>query len=220
MIEQGSMISFLDVLITRENDGNNRKPTHTDVYLNWNAHAPNIWKTSTVRSLVKRAFKICSNDISLNTELNHLETVFSNNNDYPKKVIQNIIKSEREKTKTNDEPNANDDTNNTETPPTTVTLSLPYAGHKGETIINKMKKHIYNTIQNTNTTKIQIIYNTKKLCSKFPIKDQTKEEHKHNVVYQTKCPDQQCYSNYIGQTKCRLLKRCLLYTSPSPRDRG
>ena len=38
-LEQGSMISFLDVLITRENDGNMqtcvyREPTHTDVYLN------------------------------------------------------------------------------------------------------------------------------------------------------------------------------------------
>ena len=102
-LEQNNNISFLDVLITRENDGNMetgvyRKPTHTDVYLNWNAHAPNIWKTSTVRSLVKRAFKVCSND--MNTELNHLETVFTNNNDY----INNIIKSEKEKTNTNDEP--------------------------------------------------------------------------------------------------------------------
>ena len=48
-LEQDNKISFLDVLITRENDGKmetcvNRKPTQTDVYLNWNAHAPNIWK--------------------------------------------------------------------------------------------------------------------------------------------------------------------------------
>ena len=104
-LEQDNSISFLDVLITRENDGNMetgvyRKPTHTDVYLNWNAHAPNIWKTSTVRSLAKRAFKVCSNDISLNTELNHLETIFINNNDYPKRVINNIIKSEKEKINT------------------------------------------------------------------------------------------------------------------------
>ena len=216
-LEQDNSISFLDVLITRENDGNMetgvyRKPTHTDVYLNWNAHAPNIWKTSTVRSLAKRAFKVCSNDISLNTELNHLETVFINNNDYPKRVINNIIKSEKEKTNTNDEPtNTNDEpTNtNTETPPTIITLTLPYAGYKGETIINKMRKHINKTIPNTNATKIQIIYNTKKLGSKFKIKDQTKKEHQHNVVYHAKCPDPQCNSNYIGQTKCRLLKRVI-----------
>ena len=78
-LEQDNSISFLDVLITRENDGNMetgvyRKPTHTDVYLNWNAHAPNIWKTSTVRSLVKRSscrgtirvhFLLLTRDLSL-----------------------------------------------------------------------------------------------------------------------------------------------------------
>ena len=41
----------INILITRENDGKMetgvyRKPTHIDEYLNWNAHAPNIWKTS------------------------------------------------------------------------------------------------------------------------------------------------------------------------------
>ena len=95
------------------------------------------------------------------------------------------------------------------TPPTIITLTLPYAGYKGETIINKMRKHINKTIPNTNATKIQIIYNTKKLGSKFKIKDQTKKEHQHNVVYHAKCPDPQCNSNYIGQTKCRLLKRVI-----------
>ena len=71
---------------------------------------------------MKRAFKVYSNDISLNTELNHLETVFTNNNNYPKRDINNIIKSEKEKTNTNDEPT------NTETLPTIITLTLSYVG--------------------------------------------------------------------------------------------
>ena len=42
-LEQYNNISFLDVLITRENDGKiktgvYRKPTHTDVYLNMHMH--------------------------------------------------------------------------------------------------------------------------------------------------------------------------------------
>ena len=72
-----------------------------------------------------------------------------------------------------------------------------------------MRKHINKTIPNTNATKIQIIYNTKKLGSKFKIKDQTKKEHQHNIVYHAKCPDPQCNSKYTGQTKCRLLKRLI-----------
>ena len=206
--EQANQISFLDVLITRKKDGSMqtsvyRKPTHTDVYLNWNAHAPNIWKTATVRSLVKRAFTICSNDTSLNAELNHLTNVFTKYNEYPMKVIKNIIQNEKNKS-TTVEPNINPTTT-----PTIVTLSLPYAGQKGESIINKMRKTINNVILNNNNTKVQTIYNTKKLGSKFTIKDQVKEQHQHNLVYHAKCPDSQCDSNYIGQTKCRLLKRVI-----------
>ena len=63
--EQNNKISFLDVLVTRKLDGSMetsvcRKPTHTDVYLNWNACAPSTWKTATVKSLVKRALSISS----------------------------------------------------------------------------------------------------------------------------------------------------------------
>ena len=152
--EQANQISFLDVLITRKKDGSiqtsvYRKPTHTDVYLNWNAHAPNIWKTATVRSLVRRAFTICSNNTSLNAELNHLTNVFTKYNEYPMKIIKNIIQNEKNKS-TTVEPNINPTTT-----PTIVTLSLPYAGQKGESIINKMRKTINNVILNNNNTKVQ-----------------------------------------------------------------
>ena len=119
------------------------------------------------------------------------------------KVIKNIIQNEKNKS-TTVEPNINPTTT-----PTIVTLSLPYAGQKGESIINKMRKTIKNEILNNNNTKVQTIYNTKKLGSKFTIKDQVKEQHQHNLVYHAKCPDSQCDSNYIGQTKCRLLKRVI-----------
>ena len=48
-LEEANKILFLDVLVIRKDNGNMetsvyRKATHTDVYLNWNAHAPNTWK--------------------------------------------------------------------------------------------------------------------------------------------------------------------------------
>ena len=60
-LEQANQISFLDVL-TRKEDGSvqtsvYRKPNHTDVYLNWNAHAPNIWKTATEHFLNNRFYR-------------------------------------------------------------------------------------------------------------------------------------------------------------------
>ena len=90
--EVDNRISFLDVLIKRKDVGTMetnvyRKPTHTDVYLNWNANAPNTWKTATVRSLVKRAFTICSDETLLLTELQHLKSVFTKYNNYPPNII-------------------------------------------------------------------------------------------------------------------------------------
>ena len=35
------------------------------------------------------------------------------------------------------------------------------------------------------------------------------EQHNQVILLVAKCPDPQCNSNYIGQTKCRLLKRVI-----------
>ena len=109
-LEEANKILFLDVLVIRKDNGNMetsvyRKATLTDVYLNCNAHAPNVREISTIRSLVKRAFTISSNNISLNFELNHLESVFTRYNNYPSKIITNIIK--RKKTKNWDRQSTN-----------------------------------------------------------------------------------------------------------------
>ena len=43
-----------------------RKPTSTDIYINWNAHAPTEWKIGTLRNLIKRAKLICSDESLVN----------------------------------------------------------------------------------------------------------------------------------------------------------
>jgi len=35
---------------------------YKDLYINWNNFAPENWKTSTVRMLVKRAYLICTQE--------------------------------------------------------------------------------------------------------------------------------------------------------------
>ena len=91
-----------------------------------------------------------------------------------------------------------------------ITLNLPYAGNNGHTIISKVKKYVTQEInKHDEKVNVSVVYNAKKLGSKFNIKDQTKLEHKHNVVYHTKCPNKECKSHYGGQTKCRIGKRAL-----------
>ena len=63
--EDGSM-PFLDILITPEEDGNlsntvYRKPTHTDLYLQWDSHHTLTSKYSVIGTLHHRAQIICSN---------------------------------------------------------------------------------------------------------------------------------------------------------------
>ena len=70
-------ILFLDILITPKDDGSlltsvYRKPTHTDLYLQWDSHHTIPSKYSVVGTLYHRAKTICSNQEMLLKEEQHL----------------------------------------------------------------------------------------------------------------------------------------------------
>ena len=71
----GSM-PFLDILITPEEDGSLktsvfRKPTHTDLYLQWDSHHTIPSKYSVAGTLYHRTKTVCSNSQLLQEEENH-----------------------------------------------------------------------------------------------------------------------------------------------------
>ena len=102
-LEHEGKLPFLDVLLCRTGKKIYttvyRKTTNNDVYLNWNAFAPISWKRGTLKTLIERAYLICSTDELKNRELKHIEKVFYENNCYPKillkkyysKYLKNII---------------------------------------------------------------------------------------------------------------------------------
>ena len=99
--EKNKSISFFDVFVERvsENKLNTsvyRKCTSNDIYINWYAHAPNTWKIATLRNLIKRAFSISSTESLADKEIKYLQNAFCTYNQYPQKVVDNIIKSEGE----------------------------------------------------------------------------------------------------------------------------
>ena len=63
-LEINKKISFLDVLLMRKHGSLEttiyRKSTNNGVYLHWDLFAPKNWKRSTLRSILTRAYKICS----------------------------------------------------------------------------------------------------------------------------------------------------------------
>ena len=137
-------------------------------------------------------------------ELQHLKKVFVEYNNYPIKLIENIIENETKERRNQQQ--SDEMIVNSQEETETVTLYLPYAGNKGEQILKKMKKRIE---KYSKKTKIHIVYTAKKLGSKFPVKDKTKIKHMHNVVYHVKYPNKKCKSEYTGQTKCRVKKRTI-----------
>ena len=103
-LEKDCKLPFLDVLLIKK--GNNivttvyRKATTSDIYLNWKSFAPSSWKRGTLKTLVDRAYLICSNITLRKKEIDHLKKVFHEKNDYPKWVINQVLNEVEEKHKT------------------------------------------------------------------------------------------------------------------------
>lgn len=95
-------MSSLDVSITKLNDKIIettvfRKENNTNMYINWNSHAPVQWKIGTLRNLIQRSILICSNEILLEKETNRLRTVFTKINDYSTRVVNNVTNDDLQK---------------------------------------------------------------------------------------------------------------------------
>ncbi|XP_066933971.1 uncharacterized protein [Clytia hemisphaerica] len=125
-----------------------RKETNTDLYINWHSFAPETWKKGTLKNLIKRAFTICNQPYFLNSELQHIELVFTTINGYPVGLIKRIIKEVRNDHENQQPPQPMTDTTETnkENLPVTskVKIYLPYAGKQGELITNELKKTVIN----------------------------------------------------------------------------
>ena len=74
-----------------------KKSTNNDIYMNWHSFAPKTWKTGTLKSLIERATLICSIEELLKEELEHLEKVFREKNNFPKWVIRNVMNEVKNK---------------------------------------------------------------------------------------------------------------------------
>ena len=50
-------------------------------------------------------------------------------------------------------------------------------------------------------------YTGKKLGTSFNVKDQSKFDHQHDMVYYVDCPNETCRKNYIGESGRRISER-------------
>jgi hypothetical protein len=89
--------------------------------------------------------------------------------------------------------------------PSKRTLMLPYAGDKGCNLAHSLEKQFRRSFPPE--VKLNIIYTGTKLSSNFSLKDQIPFEEKHDVVYKSVCPVENCHHSYVGECGRRIKER-------------
>ena len=202
-------IPFLDTLVTPCPDGSlktrvYRKPTHTDLYLQWDSHHTIAAKYSMVSTLHHRAKAVSSTQQLLEQEEQHLEKVLKENK-YPNWApnrVKNKIKAPRKQ-----DPKRKENTNNNggQNKPYMV---LPYVRDLSESMKNICSRY-----------GVQVHYkggNTIKGHLMTP-KDIDHITKKSGIIYRFKCQKVDCDDEYIGESSRTFGERLKeLQKAPSP----
>ena len=181
--------------------------TNNNMYLNWTSHAPNKWKMSTLRTLVRRAYDIYSTNEDLENELSHIKKDFHEQNKYPfwaiNKVFCKIKRSNHQQLHEQHQHQLPTNSSHEEVPNSEKHfLLLPYKGKRADNIIKSMNKTVHKLLPETVNT--QITYTGRKLSTCLQIKDKSKFDHQHYLVYHAKCPSELCNENIIGESGRRI----------------
>ncbi|MEL6606480.1 MAG: reverse transcriptase domain-containing protein, partial [Cyanobacteria bacterium J06614_10] len=196
--ESDGQLSFLDILVSRNFDKFEtsvfRKNTFTGLGLNFFSYCSLNFKLNSCRTLLHRAFSVCSTWAKFHDEIRRLTKYFQDNC-YPSHIFPRFIKKFLDQkfqppVKTLTVPKKN------------VYISLPYMGNfsyfcKSELTSCLSKLYPY--------VKFNFVFkNTLSIGSLFRFKDTLPELMRSNVVYSFTCP--KCnFGTYIGCTS-RLLK--------------
>lgn len=67
------------------------KPTSSGIYLHWVSYTPKSWRLATLKTLLCRAYKICSIRTHEEKEPKHLIKVFTGINGHLTAIVMNMI---------------------------------------------------------------------------------------------------------------------------------
>ena len=72
---------------------------------------------------------------------------------------------------------------------------IPYQGVKGKQVVKSVSKTIKRLLPSN--IKVQVSFTDSKLSPCFNVKDKTKFERRHDVIYLGTCPKTTCNDNYL-----------------------
>ena len=197
--EVNNEISFLDVLVKRYNNkfftSLFRKNTFTGLGSNFFSFCPPIFKINAIKTLIYRAYHICSTYESFHQEVNFLIDYFCNNS-FPSKLISFHIKKflnnifvQHDKIPT--------------VPKQKLFITLPYLGYLSDKLKSELMPLFSKFCPQLNI--ILIFKNDCTLKSFFKVKEKLPLLLNSMVVYKYSCAS--CNASYIGSTTRRLFVR-------------
>ncbi len=185
-------VPFLDTKCIPQPDGTihtvvYRKPTHTDLYVQWDSNHPLSAKVSVVSSLYHRASTVCRNEQDLKSEYDYLEKVLSYNG-YPKWAIdKGKNRCDRQLHRQSQGTSSNVD----RSVKNKSFVVLPYIKGVSERIRDAFKKvGVQAHFKGTNTLRNILV----------SPKDKDTKLSKQDVIYCVPCRDNSCDQIYIGET--------------------
>ena len=208
-IEQNNKLSFLDTTITFHDNhfstNTYRKPTFTGLGLHYLSNIPHIYKLNSLKTLINRAYNICSTWSNFHGEMLFLKDYFTSNG-YPSylfhKAVNNFLY------------------NKFSSMPVITTVKreikyvkLPYLGDLSFDLrksLNKILKQAYPQINFR-----FVFYNTNTIGNFLKQKETSNSDLRSNVVYLFTCPS--CHARYVGSTSRWLRHRILEHKGKSVR---
>lgn len=180
------------------------KKTDRGLYFDYCSYIPDCYKLSLIKTLVFRAYRLCS---SWNTFHVEIERITKNliQNRFPMNIIQTEIRKLIDKLYTSEDvfkdSNQLDDIR-------FFTRCFDASSFKGDKqyLEQLFRKHV---IPNDEKQKISIMvyYKPKKLSSCFSLRTRRDLCSSHDVVYRFDCPKVSCQASYIGYTTNTLKHR-------------
>lgn len=194
---------FLDVKVMKS--GNSfltstyYKPTYTGLYTNWMSFTPRKYKINLVKTLLFRAWQICSTKELFEYDT---RTIIKNllKNQYPRPLLEAIMKNFVNKMES-EIPNVAAETY--DVPKKEVLLILPYLGSMSESFERNITSLIHSAFKQV---KLRIVFRTTcRMANMFKFKDIIPKRLSSRLVYGVYCTE--CPAFYVGKTMRHLEKR-------------
>ena len=163
-------IPFLDILIHPDNSTSiYRKPTNTNLYTHYSSATTMSSKESVVRTLTRRAYKLCSPH-HLDNELQHLEATFLSNG-YLLQKIRQLMHTTIERARYNSrKPQSHTNSN--------LVASIPYFKSSASFLKKSLARYDISTSFHSNTNLKSLLPHTKSTTPPCNVK---------NVIYKIPC---------------------------------